>query len=193
MYNRNIKGVMALIEDLLGKLRTLPKRSIIMISGFGGAGKSTLATEISKHLNCTIIPADDFFRDQPEYHNWECYDYNRLIQSVLMPYIEQKTIQYEAYNWVDPSQSLLTIQKDSDYLIVEGVGLFRPSIHSMVTYSIWVQCSIEVAHHRGKQRDKQIYQVDFDKLWDTIWKQNDLENYEFEQPIRYADYIYNNE
>ena len=124
--------------------------------------------------------------------NYQWIDFDRLRSQVLIPFLEGQTlINYQEFNWetgILDIQATLTIP-ESAILVLEGVGLFRPGIKELCTLKIWIDCPIEVATSRGKLRDKQVYGVDNDILWDGIWKQNDLAHYQIHEPYRVADLV----
>lgn len=176
--------------EITDQINKLPKKSIIVISGFGGSGKSTLAKSIGKELLIPVISIDDFYREMEDYHYWSCYDYDRFLSDVINPFKKNLIQKYKAYNWQDPSIPLTKILLQSNYLIIEGVGLFNPKILNKTSFSIWVDCPIEEASIRGKSRDKHIYGVSSDTLWNGIWKTNDLECFKRFSPFQKADFIY---
>jgi uridine kinase len=175
---------------LTKELIKLEKGSIIMISGFGGSGKSTLSEQINQTLQGIVITVDDFYTEQESYHQWDNYDFDKLIQDVILPYIKGEDLKYQAYNWGNQEEELLREYTHKEYLIIEGVGLFKEDILQYGDYSIWIDCDIETAVSSGKKRDKELYHVDFDYMWDTIWKQNDLECFDLTKPLLKADYIF---
>lgn len=175
--------------DIIQTLQQLPQHSIILISGFGGSGKSTFAQTIAEHISCTVIESDDFYRDMKDYVNWECYDFNRLIKEVIAPYTEGRSSSYWSYNWHHPSTPIRKHMGMKDYLIIEGVGLLREELLTYADYTIWLDCDIDRAIEQGKKRDKERYHVDHDELWDGIWKRNEMTYYETHQPATIADSI----
>ncbi len=178
------------MEQLIQSIQKLPKQSIVMISGFGGAGKSTLATTLASQFNAQVIPFDDFYRIVDTYERWDCYDYQRLIQEVLIPFKHNEYNTYSVHNWINPDIPQMKTLLKSDYLILEGVGLFHPDILAIVDYSIWIDCPIDIAFHNGKYRDKYEYGSDNEAMWDGIWKENDLDSFNFYKPLDKADYQY---
>lgn len=124
--------------------------------------------------------------------NYQWIDFDRLRSQVLIPFLEgQTSIHYQELNWetgILEIQATLRIPK-SGILVLEGVGLFRPGIKELCALKIWIDCPIQVATSRGKLRDKQVYGVDNDKLWDGIWMENDLDHYQIHEPFRVADLV----
>jgi uridine kinase len=173
-------------------IQKLSKPKIVAISGFGGSGKSTFAKLIASELQAPIVGIDSFFTsaNAREYERWEVIDYLRLEREVLHPFILGKSIlSYGEFNWekneVTATRSLLV----NDILIVEGVGLLRPELKQYFTYTIWIECPLEVAIERGKRRDREEYGVPQDELWEGIWCKNDRRCFQEFAPLENADCI----
>lgn len=182
--------------EVLNQLQQLNRPSVIMISGFGGSGKSTFAGRLSKDLNASVIGIDDFCKDvnMTAYEYWNLMDFDRFKKEVLQAvHFGRDKISYGALDWETNA-----ITKDIEvnvcgHIIVEGIGLFRPDLMTYYDCSIWIECPLDIAISRGKKRDKDVYGVDNDMLWDGIWRDNELQCYEAYKPIENADYLINYE
>ncbi len=185
-----------MIKQIVERINKLDKPSIIGISGFGGSGKSTLARELSNRIHAPIIEVDSFYNPQGmnNYQLWEIMDYKRLEREICEPFHQgHRTLSYGKFDW-DMEQVVNVAVEAQQYLIIEGVGLFRPELMKYFSYKIWIDCPIEVAIKRGKRRDREEYGVIQDKNWDGIWKKNDLQCFQRFNPKENADFImpYNN-
>ena len=80
----------------------------------------------------------------------------------------------------------------TECVIVEGVGLFRPTLLSCFSLLIWVDCPIEEAISRGMERDREEYNNPQDETWEGIWKRNDEEFYAAFDPRKAAHIIIDN-
>jgi len=186
---------MKVSEELLHTIKNLQSPALIAISGFGGAGKSTFAEMLGEELKAPVVGVDSFQKNRTdtEYHDWEIMDYSRLEREVLIPFASNESvIRYGLFS--SPENKIVeyrTVEK-SDFLIVEGVGLFRPALKKYFTHSIWVDCSVVDATERGKKRDREVHKNPQDESWDGVWKQNDLEYIQNFEPIAFADTIIDN-
>lgn len=80
------------------------KQCLIAIDGRCGAGKTTLAEEIQKKIDCNVFHMDHFFL-RPEQRTKERLmqpggniDHERFLEEVLLPLKEGKTVCYRPYD-----------------------------------------------------------------------------------------------
>ncbi len=176
---------------LINKISSFKKPAIVAISGFGGSGKSTFAKLLSDKINSPVVSIDTFNKRVEKYTEWNLFDYDRLVKDAIKPFLDNKpVIEYKS----DSGEGLvenLSIP-NTGILIIEGVGLLRPSLMSYFNYSIWIDCPIDNAVKRGKKRDREVWNNPKDELWDGIWKDNDLECFQKFKPDKLADLIINN-
>ena len=162
-------------QQIIEKIITLKTPAIIGVSGFGGAGKTTFANLLSQKINATIICVDQFGIDRQieNYTHWEGMDFKRLERDVLIPFYKNENTK-------------------TNFLIVEGVGLFRPELLKYFNYKIWIDCDQKVAIIRGKKRDREVNKNPQDEKWDDPWKRNDEEYFDTYKPKDVADLIISN-
>jgi len=164
---------------------------VIAISGFGGAGKTTLTNKIAETLKDTqIIHLDDFIIDQlsTRSSHWDGFDWERLQNEILIPLKKQsKEIEYGVYDWKQNKIVRKQTIQQSKYVIVEGVGLIRNQLAEYFDCTIWIDTPFETALERGKHRDEFEYGVDHNTLWNTLWGPNDKDYFEKYLPKKMAD------
>lgn len=179
-------------KSLIEKLLLLKKPAIIAVSGFGGAGKSTFSDLLSEKINVPVIRLDSFARDRLENNPilWNSMDFDRLEKEVIVPFSSgMKNIQYGGYHWGENKITETKSVVHNGLIIIEGVGLLRPSLNKYFTYKIWVDVPKEEAIRRGKKRDYEVYKITRNENWDGIWKTNDTEYFETFKPKETADFI----
>jgi uridine kinase len=76
-----------------------------------------------------------------------------------------------------------------DYLIVEGISSYHPSIEQYFDYKIWVETPMEIAQKRGHARDGSNENAHY---WD-LWVKNDIAYQQRYHPEQQAGYIFMNE
>lgn len=187
---------MEITDELLQSIGNFPKPTIVAISGFGGSGKSTIAKQLGEKLNAPVIGVDSFQKPgafNTKFSLWNIMDFERLEDEVLKPFFRQDSlIRYGHFN--APTESIdKTVEVENvGFLVIEGVGLFRPELDKYFTYKIWIDVPVEEATERGKKRDREEYHNPMDEQWDGIWKENDLEYYATYKPQETADLVIKN-
>lgn len=187
---------MQIPDEILSRIRATEKPLIIGVSGFGGAGKSSFAKALGEAVGAPFVGVDSFQKDgafDTEYSLWEIMDFPRLEKEVLQPFASgEKIIRYGHFNV--PSRSVTETRelKNTELLIIEGVGLFRPELSKYFGLKIWVDCPMDAAIARGKKRDREEYGNPTDEQWEGIWKKNDEEYLEQYKPKDAADFVFQN-
>jgi uridine kinase len=165
---------------------------VVGISGFGGAGKSTLAERLAGELgSATIVSADDFTIDQQRQRcdDWSSIDRSRIAKQVLIPARNHEDLRYQQYDWPNSRLGPWRTVSDFSFLILEGIGIIHPDLLSLLDVTAWIDVPLDVASGRGKYRDREIYHVDHDALWDELWTPNDRDYFERFRPDQAVDFL----
>lgn len=183
------------VEAIADKIKSSPfvhKPVLIGIEGFGGSGKSTIANKLADLLNnAFVVNIDDFIiKENITENDWDkqAFDRQRLEAQVLKPASESELVNYQKLLWDADTLSEPIRVPDVDYLIVEGISSYHPSIAHYYDYKIWVDTPIEVAKARGKKRDTG---NENEQHWD-LWAANDLGYQEKYHPEKIADFVVKN-
>ncbi len=168
------------------------KPVLIGIEGFGGSGKTTLATKLGEALgNAYVVNIDDFIvKEKLTEPSWDKggFDRVRLERQVLLPASKGQPVSYEELLWEMNTLSEPKIVPDVNYLIVEGISCYHPDIAHYYDYKIWVDTPIEIAMERGHARDGCNENA---QHWD-LWAANDLRYQEKYHPEQVADFTFSN-
>ena len=97
-------------------------------------------------------------------------------------------ISYQVLDWASNTLGEMIELPNLDYLIIEGMTSFHPSIEHYYNFKIWVDTPIEVAKSRGQLRDKG---NENESMWDK-WAECDLTYKEKFHPEKRADFIIDN-
>lgn len=177
------------IDDLLTK----KPRVVVAISGYGGSGKSTLAEKICEHYKVptrSILPMDYLHSENTIQGSgvFDEHDWQKIIK-ILKTIHSKDRLQYTSLGFRGHSEHFdIPLGK---VVVIEGVRLLRPEAMSYFDVSVWVDCPVELATNRAKDRDRsQGEDEEHIKRWDTEWvPQNDL-YYNTIHPNKLATFIY---
>lgn len=166
---------------------------VVGISGFGGAGKSTVAHDLSAHLpGSVLVPGDEFIRLRPpttRSDDWSDMDRNRLLQQVLLPTQRGEAGRYQIYDW-DTQTLGEWVPLTGSVVIVEGIGLFHPELVEHIDLRVWIDVDLDTATARGMWRDENVFRNPQVDLWEQVWKPNDADFFRRFQPDQAAHIIY---
>ncbi len=155
---------------------------IIAIDGPGGAGKSSLAEQLSQKLgHAPVIHTDDFASWENPLNWWP-----RLLQQVLQPLSHNENARYQRYDWSAKRLAEWHEIQPSEYLILEGVSSSREAFRLYIAFSIWVQTPRKERLRRGLARDGEAALP----LWEE-WMASEDEYIAREHPEQKADLTLN--
>jgi len=122
---------------------------IVAIDGPGGAGKTTLASQLTEALGgAQVVHTDDFASwDDPV--DW----WPRLLEQVLEPLARGDTARFRRSRWARVEEEAWVEVAPADFVILEGVSASREAFRPFLTYSIWVEAPADVRLRRGLERD----------------------------------------
>lgn len=166
---------------------------VIAISGHGGSGKSTLADKLAGHFGANenqIVRTDNLHAknymqasDIFQHNDWT------TIIGILK---RIKTAERLTYLKRDDKEVERIVDVPMPRVVVfEGIRLLRSEILPYVDISIWVDCPLELATERAKERNCQ--QGDSESeiaLWDTKWAPEAMQYHERIKPQKIATYTY---
>lgn len=172
---------------LLDALRALPARSVVGLSGIGGAGKSTLAADVEGRLpGLAVVPADGFLvRDRclAITDDWSGLDRERLRGQLLAPFRAEGAATWDEYDWASDSYAPRSLPP-CRILLVEGVGLLHPSLHWDL--AVWLGADPDEALSRAMARD---VRQGVDLAGWAIWSETDRRYVARFRPERTADLV----
>lgn len=171
------------IKENLITLLTNKQPVLLAIGGYGGSGKTTLAGEIqSEFPGSAIITLDDFAIPGGG------SDRKRTLSQVLLPLSENKVARYQRFDWQEQALTEWREVKPDGLIIIEGVSVLGEDFNSYYDVRIWIDCPLELASKRGKERDRKLYGDKHDRMWEEVWMKEDHE-YGNTEPWKRADLI----
>lgn len=176
------EGLVELIQAQATKSHK-DRPAFVALSGFGGSGKSSLALEVARMLeDSVVIPIDDFIvgaRDERS-ADWRTFDRARLRRDILESARPGESLSYQKYNsgdYVNGKGGELVQVAIGRTVIVEGCGILHPELMGYYDASAWIAMPQEAALASAKQRDSSEGDLfgddDTAALWDEVWGPND--------------------
>ena len=161
----SIEKVKKIIDE-----KTMNGRAIISIDGPCGSGKTTFADKLNTNLEYNIVHMDDFYLPfQKRDKNWMNIiaghmDFNRLIDTTLLPYKKQVETNYISYD-CHSDKYLQKIPIDlSKPLILEGSYSSHPTLNEYVDLKIFMEIDDKEQIIRLTKRNKDLVDK-FVSMW----------------------------
>ena len=176
---------------LLKNVSLLPQKSVILIEGHAGGGKSTLANLFKDVFGYDIVHVDDFFL-QPHQRSEERLkeiggnlDYERFYEEVVKPIIKKQSFAYQIFDCQSLSlQGYRDISFDQS-IVVEGSYCMHPYFKDYATYKIFIDIDSDTQIKRIASRNGEFLTRRFINEW--IPKENAyFEHFDIKEK---ADYI----
>ncbi len=165
---------------------------IIAISGFAGAGKTTLASKLAEHYDIAdaqILRLDNMYTPMPRGTGlFDDYD-SGLVASILHDVHDSKDLHYQTHGFEE--DSVLIDQPLPVVVILEGIRLFRPEMMSQFDLGVWIDCPPQLALERAKARDLvQGHDEAYMQRWDIEWGPQNEAYYSDYHPEQLASFLY---
>jgi uridine kinase len=154
-------NIQSIIEKDIRKQLNPDKPLVIAIDGMAGSGKSTLAKGLANHFKGAIIHMDDFFLQDHQRTQDRLsevggnIDYERFEEQVIHSILNQKDIDYHAYNCQSKTMTLKTISHHQSLIIIEGAYALRPDFrkHYDLTYLLMIEANEQVKRLKKRNPD----------------------------------------
>lgn len=146
------------------------REGIIAIDGRCAAGKTSLATELEKRLNCTVIHMDDFFlpyeKRTPERLSQAGgnVDYERFTDEVLVPINKGKTASYHPFSCRSGAFGAEISVSPDKLSVVEGSYSCHPMMRKYYDLRVFLSVPYEEQLKRLRSRNPVNYN-DFVERW----------------------------
>jgi uridine kinase len=185
-----------MFEDLIKQIEQQVAKKphvVIGISGYGGSGKSTLAERICDHFNIphSQILCMDYMHSEVNSDNAELFEDHDwpMILKLLRGIHDGKSIKFTSRGYWGHTKDIAIPQ--SKVMVFEGVRLLRTEAMPYFDVSVWVDCPVELATRRAKERDRQQGQdEEHMRLWDTLWVPQNDEYVHQVHPEKLASFVY---
>lgn len=142
------------IEELLASPARCGSTHVIAIDGRAGAGKTTLANELSLalrlHHKVSVIHLDEI------YSGWDLALSDTLTSSlsqILNSISAEQIATFPVYDWIWEQFDSFREISPCDLIIIEGVGSAQRVVREFATATIWLDIDPHVGLKRVLDRD----------------------------------------
>jgi uridine kinase len=168
---------------------------LIGIDGRGGAGKSTLARELARQLDATVIEFDDFYRPSaarlppgdPDIGG--NFEWRRLRDQALLPLSRGEEARYQRYDWETDSMAEWHSVPARGVVVIDGNYSTREELRGLYDFRIWVEAPHAVRLARGLERDGEGARG----RWLDEWMPEEERYLAAQEPWRFADLVVGSE
>lgn len=161
-------------EQLIEKLREFADQErcyLVAIDGRCGAGKTTLAEEIQKRIDCNVFHMDHFFL-RPEQRTrerlmqaGENIDHERFLEEVLLPLRQGKAVRYQPYDChLQDFREEIQIEPKTINLI-EGSYSCHPALWEQYDLRVFLNVSPNEQLQRIRRRNGEEGAKMFEERW----------------------------
>ncbi len=133
---------------------------VLAVDGRSGAGKTTLAAELSKELDgAPIVSLEDF------YGGWDGLEagIDRLVAEVLEPLAAGQAALVPSYDWIGERWAEPVRLEPPALLVVEGVGAGARRAAVYASVLIWLEVPEAERRRRAMARDGETYRPHWDR------------------------------
>ena len=181
------------IIDAIEDLRRQRSAITVGISGFCGAGKSTLTRHLVDSVTDSARIRGDDFLDPERSHqrsaDWDGVDRSRLRSEVLEPFRSGKPGLFRRYDWGTRQLGSPEAIPPAQVLVVDAIGLFHPELDGMFDLTVWVDVDLSLATERGMARDRRLGRT-HEQLWNDVSVPNERDFVTRFNPRARADCLY---
>ncbi|MBM7830906.1 uridine kinase [Agromyces cerinus] len=188
---RSVGDVVAAIDSV--GARRAGRRMVVGVSGFGGAGKSTLARALVGEIDGAVrLRGDDFLEPARSHHrspDWDGVERHRIRDEVLDPFLAGRPAAFRRYDWSARELGAPERLEPADVLVLDAVGIFHPDLDGFLDLRVWVDVDLEEATRRGMARDAAEGRL-HEEFWRDIWVPNERDFAAAFDPRGHADLWY---
>jgi len=142
-------GIASVSEIAQQIMAQIPARSVILIDGVGGSGKSTFAQRLTEALPDASLVATDDIAWWLSPTDWA----NEILDGVIKPWLKGNDVDYRPPGWIAKGREGSVKASGKNFLVIEGCAAIRKELRDFASYLIWMQTDPELARERLIQRD----------------------------------------
>lgn len=164
------------VDRILAAVPALPVRSVVLIDGGAGAGKTTLAGELEQAWPGALhlVSMDEF------YPGWGgLAAASRAIEEQLL---RPDHPGYRRWDWERSRPAEWVAIDPAVPLLIEGCGALTPGNRALADLGVWCDLGEAERHRRAIARDGESFAVHWDE-----WEAQEAEHWQRHRPWELAD------
>lgn len=166
-----VTTVMTLLEEKLRQQVRQDKPLLVAIDGRCASGKSTLAKDLQKQLDCNVIHMDDFYLQEHQRTTRRLrepggnVDYERFETEVLQPLLAGETFSYRPYDAHTVCFLPEVIVSPKKVTIIEGSYACHPRLRRSYDLRVFLTVERQKQLERIRKRNGEEREEMFERLW----------------------------
>ncbi|GAA5195654.1 phosphoglycerate transporter [Microbacterium jejuense] len=185
------------LDELTGLIESTARAAshpiVVGVSGFAGAGKSTLARALVERLDGAVRLRGDDFLDPTRSHrrspDWDGVERDRVVAEVLGPFRSGRPGEFRRYDWAARGLGAPEPVPSGRILVLDLIGLFHPDTVPTLDLTVWCDVDLATAQRRGMARDAALGRA-HSSLWNEVWVPNDRDFAARYTPRERADVLF---
>ncbi len=139
-----VQRLMAAAPEVTGRPR------IVAVDGRGGAGKTVLVERLQR-----AVPASAVVHTDDVAWNHAFFDWGQVMaENVLRPLHRGEAVRFRPSAWVEHERpGTIAVPAGLDVVWVEGTGIIRQELDTLIDASIYIQADLDVQEQRLIDRD----------------------------------------
>lgn len=153
------------------ELQAQKERVIVAIDGRCGSGKTTLAAQLQRDLDCSLFHMDDFFL-RPEQRTAERFaapgenvDHERFLEEVLLPLHNAQSVIYRPFSCARQQLGEPMTVTSGHLAIVEGAYACHPDLWAYYDLRVFLTIDPETQMQRIEARSGAAKAAQFRDRW----------------------------
>ena len=164
-------SIPALLTERIDALLAQKDHVLVALDGMSCAGKSTLASALSRHYDCPIVHMDDFFL-APELRLPERFSepggnvhHERVLSQVLLPLSRGETAVYDRFDCHTMSYAEQINLSPAPLIVIEGAYALHPALRNFYDLRVFYPVESQTQIDRILKRNGPQCLIRFQEKW----------------------------
>jgi uridine kinase len=165
-----------IVEELARRARATGRRTVVLVDGRSGSGKTTVGTALAAALGAQYVGLDDV------YPGW--YGLEEAAASVATGILRADRPGYRRWDWELGAPSTWRSLDPVGEIVVEGAGSLTPAAAPLATLRVWLDLDDSTRRERALARDGDAYAP-----WWEVWAEQEEMHLASHAPRALADVV----